>query len=260
MTTDSPPPGYGARRRRVAERGGGSGAAQPLRQPQSPRRSSPFAATTKPGAKPVRRARWMRPSVLSLSACAISSRRRWRPNASRRSQPSSLAAGRKAARRPTFERPGAGRRLGRQRAVACGSRRDVLRLRRRRRALGRRVGRDSDPLRRRCVDVRRPLDRLHRRLSHRHVGGRGAGASFRRRAGALRLRDHLRRELMRAARRLERGLGRHALIIAGFLGGVVDVLMNAEGARIERRLGRPILARLHAAASAGMTLGAILGV
>ena len=35
--------------------------------------------------------------------------------------------------------------------------------------------------------------------------------------------------------------------------------MNAEGARIERRLGRPILARLHAAASAGMALGAILG-
>ena len=50
-----------------------------------------------------------------------------------------------------------------------------------------------------------------------------------------------------------------ALIAAGFLGGVVDVLMNAEGARIERGLGRPILARLHAAASAGMALGAILG-
>ena len=50
-----------------------------------------------------------------------------------------------------------------------------------------------------------------------------------------------------------------ALIAVGFLGGVVDVLMNAEGARIERGLGRPILARLHAAASAGMALGAILG-
>jgi MFS family permease len=50
-----------------------------------------------------------------------------------------------------------------------------------------------------------------------------------------------------------------ALIVAGFLGGVVDVLMNAEGARIERGLGRPILARLHAAASTGMALGAILG-
>jgi hypothetical protein len=50
-----------------------------------------------------------------------------------------------------------------------------------------------------------------------------------------------------------------ALIAAGFLGGVVDVLMNAEGAWIERGLGRPILARLPAAASPGMALGAILG-
>jgi hypothetical protein len=49
-----------------------------------------------------------------------------------------------------------------------------------------------------------------------------------------------------------------ALIVSGFIGGVVDLLMNAEGARIERRLGRPILARLHAAASAGMAFGAIL--
>jgi hypothetical protein len=48
------------------------------------------------------------------------------------------------------------------------------------------------------------------------------------------------------------------LIGAGLLGGVVDVTMNAEGARIERR-GRPILARLHGAASAGMAIGAILG-
>jgi hypothetical protein len=50
-----------------------------------------------------------------------------------------------------------------------------------------------------------------------------------------------------------------ALIVTGFVGGVVDVLMNAEGARIERGLGRPILARLHCAASVGMALGAILG-
>ena len=50
-----------------------------------------------------------------------------------------------------------------------------------------------------------------------------------------------------------------ALIVTGFVGGVVDVLMNAEGARIERGLKRPILARLHCAASAGMALGAILG-
>ncbi len=50
-----------------------------------------------------------------------------------------------------------------------------------------------------------------------------------------------------------------AMIATGFLGGVVDVTKNAEGARIERRLGRPILARLHAAASAGIAIGAILG-
>ena len=49
------------------------------------------------------------------------------------------------------------------------------------------------------------------------------------------------------------------LIVSGILGGVVDVTMNAEGARIERRLGKPILARLHAAASFGMAIGAILG-
>ncbi len=49
------------------------------------------------------------------------------------------------------------------------------------------------------------------------------------------------------------------LVVAGFLGGLVDVTMNAEGARIERRRGKPILARLHAAASAGMAVGAILG-
>ena len=49
------------------------------------------------------------------------------------------------------------------------------------------------------------------------------------------------------------------LIVSGFLGGVVDVTMNAEGARTERHLGKPILARLHAAASFGMAIGAILG-
>jgi hypothetical protein len=49
------------------------------------------------------------------------------------------------------------------------------------------------------------------------------------------------------------------LIPTGFLGGVVDVTMNAEGARIERQLGWPILARLHAAASAGIAIGAIFG-
>ena len=36
MTTDSPPQDTGRRRRRAAERSGGSGVAQPLGQPQSP--------------------------------------------------------------------------------------------------------------------------------------------------------------------------------------------------------------------------------
>ncbi len=49
------------------------------------------------------------------------------------------------------------------------------------------------------------------------------------------------------------------LVASAFFGGVVDVTMNAEGARIERRLGRPVLARLHAAASAGIAIGAITG-
>jgi MFS family permease len=49
------------------------------------------------------------------------------------------------------------------------------------------------------------------------------------------------------------------LVLSGFLGGVVDVTMNAEGARIERRAGRPILARMHASASVGFALGAVRG-
>lgn len=49
------------------------------------------------------------------------------------------------------------------------------------------------------------------------------------------------------------------LVVTGAFAGVVDVVMNAEGARIERRRGKPILARLHAAASAGIAIGAMLG-
>jgi MFS family permease len=49
------------------------------------------------------------------------------------------------------------------------------------------------------------------------------------------------------------------LVLVGFLAGVVDVTMNAEGAGIERAAGKPLLARLHAAASFGMAIGAILG-
>ncbi len=50
------------------------------------------------------------------------------------------------------------------------------------------------------------------------------------------------------------GAGAH--IASGFLGGVVDVTMNAEGARIERRLGKPILACLHAGLIAAIGLAA----
>ena len=50
-----------------------------------------------------------------------------------------------------------------------------------------------------------------------------------------------------------------ALTVYGFFGGMVDLTMNAAGARIERGLGRPILARLHSCASAGIAVGAVLG-
>ncbi|MGD0720298.1 MAG: MFS transporter [Roseiarcus sp.] len=50
-----------------------------------------------------------------------------------------------------------------------------------------------------------------------------------------------------------------ALIAFGLFGGLVDLTMNAEGARVERDLGRPILAGLHGAASSGIAVGAILG-
>ena len=50
-----------------------------------------------------------------------------------------------------------------------------------------------------------------------------------------------------------------ALTVYGFFAGAVDLTMNAAGARIERGLGRPILARLHCCASAGIAVGAALG-
>jgi MFS family permease len=42
----------------------------------------------------------------------------------------------------------------------------------------------------------------------------------------------------------------------GFLAGMVDLTMNATGARVERGLGRPILAGMHGAASAGVAISA----
>ena len=44
--------------------------------------------------------------------------------------------------------------------------------------------------------------------------------------------------------------------VYGFLAGLVDLTMNAAGARIERSLGRPVLAGMHGAASAGVALAA----
>jgi hypothetical protein len=50
-----------------------------------------------------------------------------------------------------------------------------------------------------------------------------------------------------------------SLIPLGALAGLMDATMNAEGARIERGLGKKVFVRFHAGASAGGALGAILG-
>ena len=42
------------------------------------------------------------------------------------------------------------------------------------------------------------------------------------------------------------------LVLFGAFAGLVDLTMNAEGARVERDLGRPILAGLHGGASSGI--------
>ncbi len=49
------------------------------------------------------------------------------------------------------------------------------------------------------------------------------------------------------------------LVVYGFFAGIVDLTMNAAGARIERGLGRPILASLHGGASTGVAVGAVCG-
>ena len=58
--------------------------------------------------------------------------------------------------------------------------------------------------------------------------------------------------------------GRAPVLIAGLMvyaaaAGTLDSSMNAQGAALERRFGRPIFARLHGCASAGGAFGAILG-
>jgi len=50
-----------------------------------------------------------------------------------------------------------------------------------------------------------------------------------------------------------------ALVLTGVGMGVWDVAMNVEGADVERRLGRPLMPRLHAAFSLGTVTGAGVG-
>jgi len=49
------------------------------------------------------------------------------------------------------------------------------------------------------------------------------------------------------------------LMVYAVAAGTLDSSMNAQGAALERRFGRPIFARLHGCASAGGAVGAILG-
>ena len=49
------------------------------------------------------------------------------------------------------------------------------------------------------------------------------------------------------------------LVVTGLGMGVWDVAMNVEGADVERRLGRSLMPRLHAAFSLGTVAGALLG-
>ena len=49
------------------------------------------------------------------------------------------------------------------------------------------------------------------------------------------------------------------LVLFGAFAGLVDLTMNAEGARVEKELKRPVLAGLHGGASAGSGVGAIVG-
>jgi hypothetical protein len=49
------------------------------------------------------------------------------------------------------------------------------------------------------------------------------------------------------------------LAVYGAFAGLVDLTMNAEGARVERALARPVFAGLHGGCSAGTALGAIAG-
>lgn len=55
------------------------------------------------------------------------------------------------------------------------------------------------------------------------------------------------------------GLAAAGLVLVGLGSGVWDVSMNVEGADVERRLGRSLMPRLHAAFSLGTVVGAGVG-
>ncbi|MDZ7813300.1 MAG: hypothetical protein U5L74_09345, partial [Ideonella sp.] len=50
-----------------------------------------------------------------------------------------------------------------------------------------------------------------------------------------------------------------SLIALGVTAGTVDLAMNTDGTALEREAGRPVLIRMHAAASGAFALGAISG-
>ena len=76
------------------------------------------------------------------------------------------------------------------------------------------------------------------------------------RTGALGVRGSADPDL---ARRIARRCSRAASSLVGLANGVLDVSMNVHGLAVERKLGRPILATLHAGFSFGALAGAGAG-
>ena len=89
-------------------------------------------------------------------------------------------------------------------------------------------------------------------------------------AGALAARVGVRRALLGALLTMGAALGLTlwaggavmlvvALSLLGAIGGLMDSAMNAEGARVEQGLGKPIFVQFHAIASGAVALGAAIG-
>ena len=194
------------------------------------------------------------------TARAIMRRRRSSPSGARRSKPSSPAARPRAARRPTFEteRPQVRRAIPRRcmrRSQGFFSRSESAS------AFG--AAPRAAILARAGVDPA-AFGAILTAYTAAYLLAMSAAGALAHRFGVRKVlarhRHRVRSRPLRAPERRDSAGGRRDCDRRpGFFGGVVDVTMNAEGARIERRLGRPILARLHGAASAGMAIGAILG-